>query len=274
MNKFHQIATDTFFPVSHDNSYLFNHYEKIANFLAFNLENNYKNILAKPVQNGYAFDWFSVYENLENINDKNEIESKNGLIKYWVFLEIINKKITHLANSSDEDSKNWAQLLTKVFNHKDNFIFSNGNDISIVWGWQFDNHKNYKPNLVDQSLHEVNLVEKPFDLINPENTIPIKENENLKRDEEIVKEVKRDENRDSIYLDEEAEKIEGSPEYVEGSFLKFLKWFASKFWWLLWLLLLIIIFLLLFKSCDNNDNYVDVNNKLNQLEQKANNCAN
>ena len=70
MNKFHQIPTDSFAPISHDNSYLFNHYDKVANFLAFNLEKNYKNILAKPVQNGYSFDWFSNFENLKNINQK------------------------------------------------------------------------------------------------------------------------------------------------------------------------------------------------------------
>jgi hypothetical protein len=60
----------------------------------------------------------------------------------------------------------------------------------------------------------------------------------------------------------------------ESNFKKFLKWFASKFWWLLWLLLLLIVFILLLKSCNCNDNYNDINTKLNQLEQKANDCGN
>ena len=60
----------------------------------------------------------------------------------------------------------------------------------------------------------------------------------------------------------------------ESSFLKFLKWFAFNFWWWLWLLLLLIILFLLLKSCDCNDRYNEIDNKLNQLEQKASDCAN
>ena len=60
MHKFHQIPTDKYIPVSHENSYLFNHYDKVANFLAFNLDKNYKNIKEKQVQNGFKYDRFSI----------------------------------------------------------------------------------------------------------------------------------------------------------------------------------------------------------------------
>jgi hypothetical protein len=241
MNKFHQIPTDKFVPISHDNSYLFNHYEKVANFLAFNLEKNYKNILAKPVQNGYAFDWFSVYENLVNINEKPTTETETSLLKYWEFIEFINAKVQQLSISNDENNKNWANLLTKVFNRQDNFIFSNGKDICIVWGWKFDNNEIYKPNIGQkQNLdfvpkETVNTIENPLENSNPKieptNSVvdPI--------DEAPIEECLIEDIPNIEYIDKE--KID---------FLEFLKWFASKYWWLLWLLTFLSAIVFFYKT--------------------------
>lgn len=271
MNKFHQIPTDTFVPISHDNSYLFNHYDKVANFLAFNLEKNYKNILAKPVQNGYVFDWFSVYENLKNINEQDSDITQTGLLKYWEFIEVINAKILKLSNSNNENDKNWANLLTKVFNRQDNFIFSNGTDICIVWGWKFDNNEIYKPN----------ISKSPNTFLNPERNATIEDYpiKNELQEIEPTNDFLEPTIDDKLIEDEYVEEVkteEATNDILaeESSFLKFLKWFASKFWWWLWLLLLLIIFFLLLKSCECDDNYNDVNTKLNQLEQKANDCGN
>jgi hypothetical protein len=250
MNKFYQIPTDLFVPVSHDNSYLFNHYERIANFLAFNLEKNYKSILAKPVQNGYEFDWFSVHDNLININEKLKGESQLGLIEYWAFLEKINAKINQLSSSSDENNKNWASLLSKVFNHKDNFIFSNGKEICIVWGWKFDNNENSK----------ANISKTPNTFLNPDRNAVTEES--LLNREEIKKEVaseiiepflKQEDTTDQILEDEsiqvDLEHIKTHEDYIEkSSFLNFLKWFASNFWWLLLVLASLIILVFLYKT--------------------------
>ena len=232
MNKFHQIPTDTFVPISHDNSYLFNHYDKVANFLAFNLEKNYKNILAKPVQNGYAFDWFSNYENLKNINEQPKSESEIELLKYWEFIDVINLKISQLSDSNDDNNKNWAELLSKVFEHQNNFIFSNGTDLCIVWGWKFDNNQNYKPNFAPKT-NPISPIEETF--VNQPAPIP----QNV-LEEEYIEEPVEDEKIKQDNLEEEV--IE------ETSFLEFLKWFASKYWWLLWLLTALIALVFFIKS--------------------------
>ena len=232
MNKFHQIATDTFVPISHDNSYLFNHYDKVANFLAFNLEKNYKNILAKPVQNGYSFDWFSNYENLKNIKELTKSKSEIELIKYWEFIDVINFKISQLADSNDDNNKNWAELLSKVFDHQNNFIFSNGTDICIVWGWKFDNNQNYKPNFAAKTNPIAPITE-------PLESQPIPTPQNVLENEYVEEHVEEEEiQKDNL----EEEIIE------ETSFLEFLKWFASNYWWLLWLLTALIAFVFFIKS--------------------------
>lgn len=232
MNKFHQIPTDTFVPISHDNSYLFNHYDKVANFLAFNLEKNYKNILAKPVQNGYAFDWFSNYENLKNINEQSKSESEIELLKYWEFIDVINLKISQLSDSNDDNNKNWAELLSKVFDHQNNFIFSNGTDLCIVWGWKFDNNQNYKPNFVPKT-NPISPIEETF--VNQPTPIP----QNVLEEEYVEKPVEDEE----IQQDNLEEEI-----IEETSFLEFLKWFASTYWWLLWLLTALIALVFFIKS--------------------------
>ena len=42
MQKFHQISTDQYVPLSHINSYLFNHYEKVHNFIKTKIDSQYK----------------------------------------------------------------------------------------------------------------------------------------------------------------------------------------------------------------------------------------
>ncbi len=66
MNKFYEIAIDYYLPLSHDNNYLFNHYDRITNFLTFNIDQQYRNLLAKPIKSGYNLEWFSIYPNLIN----------------------------------------------------------------------------------------------------------------------------------------------------------------------------------------------------------------
>ena len=232
MNKFHQIPTDSFVPISHDNSYLFNHYDKVANFLAFNLEKNYKNILAKPVQNGYAFDWFSNYDNLKNINELPKSASETELLKYWEFIDVIQHKISQLSDSNDENNTNWAELLSKVFDHQNNFIFSNGTNLSIVWGWKFDNIQNYKPNFAAK-IDPIYQIEEPIE----SQPTPIPQDV---LEEEFIEEPVEDEEIQPDNLDEEIKE--------KTSFLEFLKWFASTYWWLLWVLTALIAFVFFIKS--------------------------
>lgn len=257
MNKFHQIPTDQYVPISHDNSYLFNHYDKVANFLAFNLERNFKNILAKPVQNGYNFDWFSPYENLTNSNSKDKEASESSLITYWEFIDVINKKIDQLRNLSDENSKNWAELLTKVFNQQDNIIFSNGTNISIVWGWKFDNNQIYKPNLTSKQNLKPELNQDILDTeeVEENNEINYNDNSGIEDNNEINEipefepedEVVEDEVVEEELVEEEMDEVE-TPIIEKRSFLEFLKWFASNYWWLLLILITLILIIFFVKS--------------------------
>ena len=267
MYKFHQIPTDKFIPISHENSYLFNHYEKISNFLQFDFDVIYKNILAKPVKNEGTFDFYSVFENLSSLPENQPNDPV--LIQYWKFIDSINIKINNLEKSNNENNRNWASLLAKTFNHKDNYIFTDGTNFCIVWGWAFNN--NYE-RPIEKS------VELPIE--NNDNIQLIKDIDSSNTSEsitEIVNKVEEKKNDQEVVLENDSLKNNETVEndFTEDSnFIKFLKWIASKFWWLLWLFLLIIIILFFLKSCEQDKVYNDMNSKLIKLEQKANNCCN
>ena len=113
MNKFHQIPTDSYVPISYDKKYLFDQYDRIANFLANNLDVNYKNILAKPVQNGQMVDWFSVFTNLQNVNS--QVGTNAALTEYWLFNSKIANKIEQLSKLGDDNSPNLGANTEKSF---------------------------------------------------------------------------------------------------------------------------------------------------------------
>jgi hypothetical protein len=271
MNNFHQIPTDKFIPVSHDNSYLFNHYDKVANFLAFNLEHNYKSILAKPIQNGYSIDWFSNYTGLKSIKEFDKSSSEKALSEYWNIVGIVNAKIYQLENSNDENNRNWAGLLKKVFSHQDNFIFYNGINISIIWGWKFENLENYKPKFLinsqesdsdpesfsDNSAAPIHEIEEEESFEKPEEEIAEQEESYLTEEEEIIEEVIPE---DEMYED-------------RGRFLDFLKWFASKFWWSLGLLALLIIIIFFIRTINSQNNFKKIDASSNQLKNNINASA-
>ena len=121
MQKFHQISTDQYVPLSHDNSYLFNHYEKVHNFIKLKIDSQYKNILAKPIKHNYEVEWFSPFPDLRETTENQQL----ALHQYWDFQDKLSKQLDVLSNNKDEDKKNWISLLKTVFNPENNIIFNN-----------------------------------------------------------------------------------------------------------------------------------------------------
>jgi len=212
MIKFHQIPTEHYKPLSFENSYLFNHYDKISNFIALQLGPGFKSMIAKPILNEYNIEWYSKYNNLKKIELNNNKIDESNLLKYWEFIDLLNEKIELLANSNDENSKNWSYLLKTTFNPEDNILFSNGQQCCIIWGWKFENKELYRPILSKQGL-QIDIINN----IENENT-----SENITKIEEIKIEKKDPIN--NIKVIEDVKKM---------SFIDFLKWIASKYWWFL-----------------------------------------
>lgn len=240
MQKFYEISTDKYAPLSYENQYLHTRYEQIANLLSLYLDKDYKYILAKPIHNGYQIEWYSPFKNLQDVRGNKGL-SDFGYFQYHTFLEDLKKKINEYANSRDPDKQDWANILNQVFNSKDNIVFSNGDNISIIWGWKFDNKEIYKPNITPPLKEEPTIVpDTPPGEDVLDETPEQKANPEEKTVEETEPEIK-------LPIDEPSTEPER-----ENGFINFLKWFASRYAWLLILLIILTALVFTFKSLKYN----------------------
>ena len=232
MHKFYTLSTDSFVPISHDNKHLFNTYELVNNFIRTRIATVYRNILAKPILHNYEVDWYSPFDQLRETTD---LQAQR---QYFAFKDELQKHIQSLAQSPDPNNKNWAGLLEKVFSEKDNKIFSNGQQICIVWGWAFNNDQIQRPIIAEEKeeIPEVQPVEEPLvieETLAPEE-LPI-------APEEVPQPVEEEK-----VIDFEPEPVVEQPK--KRSFLEFLKEFAAHRSWLLVFLLVLIALTFFIKS--------------------------
>jgi hypothetical protein len=254
MNLFYSINTDTFVPLSHDNAYLFNHYDKLANFLSLHLEKKHRYMLAKPIKSNFDINWFSPYHNLVPIELSNAKE--NAQRAYWEFYTALESKILELSQQDNDNTRDWVSLLTKVFSPENNLLFTNGLDINIIWGWKFESNQIGRRDLLQNSLSVDEEALEQNSLDNQQNVDQVKiaagPHQELSR-EEPAQPVENDFWSDRIELppmDQNTVEME-APRVRTGerrSFLDFLKYFASRYWWLLIILLVLIAIVFMYKS--------------------------
>jgi len=264
MQKFYQIPTYDYQPISHYKAYLFADFLKISNFIALNIDKKLRDILAEPITGVSTIDWYSNHRSLRPLEVLSTKEQETALIIYWEVIENVKKKILELKNSKDSNKLDWAVILEKVFDHENNIVFSNGTDIAIVWGYNFFNNNNYRPNILDK--------EKTTESFNSDHHI--KNSNEL----EPISISDRPENNDintiEIPKDKKTEnKTTELKETIPNNFLEFLKWFASKYWWYLILLLLLLIILLLIKVYIDHINYISINDSIRRIQNYLNRCC-
>lgn len=260
MHKFHQLSTDEFVPISHENQYLFHRYDVISNFLGLYLQKDFKDILAKPVFNNYTIEWYSIYDHLVDVRDHADL-APSAYQQYFKFIDQVQLKIKELKYSRDVDDNDWAKILQSIFNQKDNVIYSNGENICIVWGWQFDNQSTFRPTLEQQQLHiPIEKVDIPTEVNPPSSAIPITEEEqdddfqeeapapDLPEEEVYLEEMEAPFQED-YFVEDYMDNIPSEQPEEEGvGFLEYLRLFASKYWWLLLFLLLATLIVFTYKS--------------------------
>jgi len=270
MKKITSIPTHSFEPISFGDNYLYSQYEKLRSFLQVNFNQKIANFIAKPVITNSEVGWYAnYYTEFKPISEFNQETQGALLSNYWEILNTINAKIKSLRSNINNDQNEWYSLLNAVFDSENNKIYSDGQNIVILWGWKFFNaHENKLPTFIPQPKFDTPIL--------PDESIftPINE-------PEIPSEVANE-----APLIEETEPLIENPEpFVEEKksfwqrLLEFLKWFASKYWWLLLLLLLIILFLFFFNSCESNRNHAtnkeidDLNDRIEYLRQKTSECC-
>ena len=151
MQEFYKIKTTDFKPISFNNLYLFNEYDKIKNFLKSNNQESLLEKLAIPKINKKEIYWFSGSK--KKINKLDYFESlKQQVIleKYEGFIENFKTFLSDLNKSKNQDKKNWGTLLSNIINGSANELFYDGENIYITWGWELinENSKSLIPKFI------------------------------------------------------------------------------------------------------------------------------
>src|SRR5690606_657535 len=208
-------------------------------------EKGYKSILAKPIKTeNYQIEWHSMHQNLKDVREHEALKDR-AYRSYYEFLELINSKIQSLRNNPDQDSQNWAGILSSIFKEEDNLVFSNGQDISIIWGWKFGNNTIYRPSIEKSVEISTPVQEQPpiVPQVNPEPVTLPPLPEDAGTPNEVEPEIEENE---FIIIDLEKEPIEEEPK--KESFLDYLQWFAANYWWILVLLVFLTALVFTFKA--------------------------
>lgn len=279
MKKITSIPTHSFEPISFGDNYLYTQYEKLRSFLQVNFNQKIANFIAKPVINNSEVSWYANYYNDFRPIAEFDQETQGLLLSnYWEILNTINAKIKTLRSKTNNDQNEWYSLLNSVFDSENNKIYSDGQNIVVLWGWKFFNaHENKLPTFIPQQIFST-----PTPLVEPLSTEfqPVITDENQNNEpEEFVNETPLIEEPEPLVMEPEPLVEAEEKKSFWARFLEFLKWFASKYWWLLLLLLLIILFLFFFNSCEDKRNDItnkeinDLNNRIEYLRQKTSECC-
>ena len=235
MNKFTTLSTKKYTPLSYQEEYFHNKYELINSFMEDNLGDEFGDLLACPILKKEEVEWYSKFDSdFKRVSDFSKKEQDKILNIYW---EKINKVIAFsqsFQSSKSAEKKKWAHLLDNVFNSDNNIIYSDGENVVLLWGWKFNSStENYvpPPGISTAKVIEDNTIFNPID----EDPIPVIPIETKNNEPTILK----------------------LPWYV--LFWNWIKRIFKIFWWIL-LLLFILWFLLNLDGCScNKTEHIDVN---------------
>jgi hypothetical protein len=274
MKKIYDLNSNKFNPVSDGNSYIYLKYDLIRSFLQSNFREEIQKLLLKPIKKDAQIEFwteeFGEYLEIENFSsDKQEELIK----KYNALIYEINRKIDSLKAGSEVDDFSWGNILSKVFNLNQNLILSDGNNIVVVWGWDFNSKKKYE--LPFEAFQHLVFVDPSFETPNNLSDINDINNEDVdtshtELQEELVSEPSStgesdDENPtvsddtgeaeiESITPAEENEKVKRpavSP--TSNSFINVLnsiERIGGRHKWILFILIILVLLLIL-KLCSN-----------------------
>lgn len=151
MKEFYKIKTTDFKPISFNNLYLFNEYNKIKNFLKSNDQESLLDKLAIPKVNKKEIHWLSVSRNKMNRLDHFESATQQVILnKYQEFVQEFKVYLSDLNKSNNKDKRNWSKLLSNIINGSANELFYDGKNIYITWGWELinENSKSLIPKFI------------------------------------------------------------------------------------------------------------------------------
>ena len=232
MNLTDSIPLTHFRPVLFKDEPLWKNYERINGFCNQFLGDRFQHILAKPVSAGNKINWYTSQQGVFKTLDSFTVaEKQQYLLRYHSLLNDLNEKINALRQLAKPDSMVWADMLALVFNAQNNIIYTNGENLLLFWGFEFNNKdenyidplilKNYVHPKLPEKLADVEHNPQPLDQIDAYPQSSVLEDKSVDSVVAISKRIIVRSNKKQHYKD---------------SFLR-------NFWWVLILIPMLIYFL-------------------------------
>ena len=262
---FYSLNKESYKPISHGRSFLHEQYEAINSFIELNFDGKFHGLIAKPIKSGEHVNWYN--EQLKgSIRKLDKFKGEEGEIlkkKYNALIHQINEQCLKFENSDDENNKAWAESIREVFDINRNMVFSNGEDITIVWGYEFrEKGKYYLPLEAFASL-----------LVDPEEVPETQEVHTPVVEEDILEEEIIDEPIAENEIQSSIQENEGGNKQVKEKtkpinqvknkhwfllMLDSIERFAKKYWYILLIIFFLLLLWFLLKDCtgiggDNKD---------------------
>ena len=139
MNQFYQNSSNHFKPISFNNEMVYLQYDSLRGLIEQNFKSEYHEILAKPFVSGNNINWYSSQNTkFSPLDFFSKADKTTALIKYNQFVDQVQVFANTLKESADIEKINWGNLLDEAFNRNNNIVFSDGKNIVLLWGWNFN----------------------------------------------------------------------------------------------------------------------------------------
>lgn len=144
MNKFFEVSNTEFSLISFESSYLIEHFQQLDLFIQSNFPEEYHHILAKPDRSSDKIEWYTEFSGtFKKVELMSPYDKEKFINIYNARKHEIDNKCNALAASEDYDKRAWAKILMSAFHPNHIQLFSNGQQIVLVWGINTQKAKDY-----------------------------------------------------------------------------------------------------------------------------------
>lgn len=144
MNKFFEVSNTEFSLISFESSYLIEHFQQLDLFIRSNFPEEYHHILAKPDRSSDKIEWYTEFSgNFKKVELMSPYDKEKFINIYNARKHEIDNKCNALAASEDYDKRAWAKILMSAFHPNHIQLFSDGQQIVLVWGINTQKAKDY-----------------------------------------------------------------------------------------------------------------------------------
>jgi subtilisin family serine protease len=269
MRNQYSLSVNSHTTVVFGNEPLIQQFDSLQRFIRYNFSPGFHSLFLKPVKRRDIIEYHSEgNQTLFPLQDLGKEDQQRLLQQYNALLHLAEDFRRQLNSQTDPDKYHWSELLQKAFHPSNHLLFSDGNVLGIVWGWQFNLEQNHLlpledyahllpasvPDEVSPEAVEPDLAQNGAqDSVSQESMPEVNQEPDAIPGEENIPETDQKEEQQTAHVYEPQPPTPDPPKPsrrkrifipFSNGFTRFLdacEQFAHRYPWLMWLLLLLLL---------------------------------